>query len=61
MQNDSAISESCKKYQIILQAIALVIQLLGKQGLALIEHQEDRSDISSNSKKTRKLFDVIVT
>ena len=38
-----------KNIQNILQAIARVIHLLGKQDLALRGHQEDISDISSNS------------
>ena len=49
MQNDFVISESCKKYPIILQALARVIHLLGKQALALRGHWEDISNISSNS------------
>ena len=35
VQNDSFISEIYKKYPIILQGIAQVIDVLGKQGLAL--------------------------
>ena len=49
VQNESVASERWKKYSNILQAIARVIHLLGKQDLALRGHQEDISDISSNS------------
>ena len=49
VQNDSIISKIYKKYPITLQAIAWVIHLLGKQGLDLSGHQEDKSNTSSNS------------
>ena len=54
--NDSVISEIRKKYPIILQAIAPVIHLLGKQGLALRGHREDLSGISSNSENPGNVF-----
>ena len=39
-----------------MQAIARVIHLLGKQGLALRGHREDMSGISSNSENSGNIF-----
>ena len=56
VQNDSVVSERCKKYPIILQVIARAIHLLGKQGLVLRGDREDISDISSNSENSRNFL-----